>query len=62
MEFPFIAIAPRYTLTEVVAPDWLLSIGQIEVFEIYADYLCYTELLEIELFLHLSVCKQIIVV
>ena len=34
----------------VVAPDRVLSMGQIELFDIQAVYVCYTELFEIELF------------
>ena len=47
----------------VVAPDRVLSMGQIELFEILnyvqINDLRLIELLEIELFDHLTVCKQI---
>ena len=46
----------------VVAPDRVLSIGQIEPFDDLnwgqTNELCLIELLEIELFDHLPVCKQ----
>ena len=42
----------------MIAPDKVLSIGQIELFEILTEYLSLTELFEIELFYHLTVCKQ----
>ena len=42
-EYPFIVIAPRFTLTGVVAPDRVLSIDQIVLNR-------QTELFEIELF------------
>ena len=46
----------------VVAPDSVLSLGQIELLD-YLNYvqtndLCGIEMFEIELFLHLTVCKQ----
>ena len=35
VEYPFIAIAPRSTLTwSGIVPDCVLSMGQIELFEI----------------------------
>ena len=34
MVYPFIAIISRSTLARVVAPDRLLSTGQIELFDI----------------------------
>ena len=34
MEYPFIAIAPWSTLTQMVAPDRVQSIGQMELFDI----------------------------
>ena len=42
----------------VVAPDKILCMGQIALFNILTVYLCNTELLEIKLFDHLTVCKQ----
>ena len=68
-EYTFTAIAPRSTL----APDSVLSMGQIEVncvimlnwivwnktvFDIETVYLCLNEFFEIELFWHLTFCKQ----
>ena len=46
----------------VAAPDRVLSIGQIELFNICAHKknLCEIELLEIKLFDHLTGCKQMI--
>ena len=52
-EYPYIAIAFRFTLFGEVVPDRVLSIGQLEL-----NCVPETELLEILLFLHLSVCKQ----
>ena len=37
-EYPFIAIAPRSTLTGVVAPDRVISMGQIELFDIQTEW------------------------
>ena len=34
VKYPFIAITPRSTLTGVVAPDKVLSMGQIGLFNI----------------------------
>ena len=42
----------------VVVPDRILSMGQIELFDIWTVYLCLPELFGIELFDHLTVCKQ----
>ena len=73
VEYPFIAITPRSTLTGVVVPDRVPSIDRIElncvlmlnwivlnrtVFDIDTVYLSETELFEIELFGHLTACKQ----
>ena len=33
-EYPFIAIAPWSTLSGVVVLDWVLPMGQIELFDI----------------------------
>ena len=63
MEYSFIAIALRYTLTwsgntwqgPIYGSNrtvWHLNCVQI-------NHLCKTELLEIELFDHLTVCKQV---
>ena len=41
-----------------MVPDKVLSMGQIELFFILTEYLCWTELFEIELFDHLTVSKQ----
>ena len=44
-----------------VAIDRILSMGQIKLFDIQTKCkqdLCWIELLEIELFDHLTVCKQ----
>ena len=44
----------------VIAPDKVLYMGQIELFDylkcVQTNELCYIELLEIELFDHLIVC------
>ena len=40
----------------VVAPDRVLSMSQIELFDISTVLLCKTEFLERELFSHLTVC------
>ena len=42
----------------VAALDRTLNIGQIELFDLKTVYLCYTELFEIELFLHSTLCIQ----
>ena len=46
----------------MVAPDRVLSMGQIELFDhlncVKTNDLCKIELLEIELFDHLTVCQQ----
>ena len=46
----------------VIAPDSVLSMGQIEPFDIKAEYLktelCWIELLEIELFKNSNLCKS----
>ncbi len=42
----------------IVVPDRALSKGQIKLFDNQTEYLCLTELFEIELFDHLNVCKQ----
>ena len=39
----------------LLSPDRVLSIGQIELFDIKTMYLCKTELFEIELFEYLTV-------
>ena len=39
----------------LLAPDWVLSMGQIKLFDIKTVYLGYTEFFGIELFLHLTV-------
>ena len=36
-EYPFIAITPRSALARVVTPDGVLSMGQIELFEILTE-------------------------
>ena len=65
MEYPFIAFFPGPLWPRVVAPVRVLSMGQIEQFWhlkcVQTNYLYYTELLEIEVFDHLTVCKQMIV-
>ena len=43
----------------VVAPDMILSMGQIELFDIETECLYQIELFEIELFDHLTVCKKV---
>ena len=46
-------------LPKVVALDRVLSVGQIKLFDnVQTNNLCQIELLEIELFDHLPVCKQ----
>ena len=45
-------------LPKVVKSDRVLSVSQIELFDIYSVW-CKTELFEIELFDHLTVSKQI---
>ena len=44
----------------MVVPERVLSMGQIEMFHIKTEYkqMTYAELFEIELFDHLTVCKQ----
>ena len=45
----------------LVAPDRVLSMGQIELFDIQTvqtNDLCLIELFEVELFDHLTMCKQ----
>ena len=42
----------------VVVLDNVQSMNQIEVFDIWTMYLCQTDLFGIELFLHLTVCKE----
>ena len=44
----------------VIAPDWVLSMGQIELFDNQTEcqQMTYAKLFEIELFDHLTVCKQ----
>ena len=55
---PLLPLSPDPHWIEVVATDMLLSLGQIELFDIQTVYLCYTELLKIELLDLLTVCKQ----
>ena len=58
---PYTAITPDPFWPIVIIPDRVLSIGQIKLFDIQIVYICETELFEIELFLHLTMCKQKIV-
>ena len=51
---PSLSLLPVPLWPGVLAPDRVLSMGQIELFDIY-------ELFEIKRFLHLTLCKQIIV-
>ena len=53
MEYPFLAITTRSTLAGVVAPDRVLSMDQIVLFEV----LSWIELLEIEIFWPLNYVK-----
>ena len=55
---PSLPSLPGPLWARVVAPDRVLSMGQIELFDNKILYLRWTELLEIELFDHLTVCKQ----
>ena len=55
---PSLPLLPRPLWLRIVAPDRVLSIGQIEPFGIKTMYSCWTELFEIELFDHLTVYKQ----
>ena len=54
MEYLFITIASRFTLTRVVAPDMILTMSQTELFNVLnweqTNDLCSSELFEIELF------------
>ena len=45
---------------EVVAPDRVLSMDQIELSDMQTNDLCWIELFEIEVFDHLTACKQMI--
>ena len=45
-------------LPGVAVPDWVLSMGQIELFDIENMHLCLIKLFEIELSLHLTTSKQ----
>ena len=49
---PSLSLFPGPLWPRVVTSDWVLSMGQIELFNIQ------TELLKSELFNHLTVCKQ----
>ena len=50
---------PDWLRSQIVAPDLVLSMGQIKLFHVLTVYLCKTELFEIELFDYLTVCKTI---
>ena len=52
---PLLPLLPGSLWPRVVAPDRALSLDQIELFYIQTVYIYRTELLEIELFLHLTV-------
>ena len=39
-EYSFLAIAPRFNQAGVVVPDRVLSMGQIEMFDIETLHLC----------------------
>ena len=56
---PSLPSLPDPLWSRVVAPDRVLSMAQIELFHIKTLYLGWIELFEIELFDHLTVCKQI---
>ena len=57
---PSLPLLPGPLRAEVVAPDGVLSMSQRELLDIKTvckQMTCWIELLEIELFDHLSVCK-----
>ena len=58
---PSFLLLPSPLWLGVVTPDRVLSMSQIEQFDIYTGFkqMTYDRLLEIELFGHLTVCKQI---
>ena len=41
-----------------IRQDGVLYPGQVELLDLLTVYLWWTELIEVELFLHLTVCKQ----
>ena len=53
---PLLPLLPGTLWNRVVEPDRVLSMGQIDVFDIFTVYLCWTELFEIEMFDHLYNC------
>ena len=53
-----VPLLPGPLYPRVVAPNRVLSMGQIEMFDIQAVYLGWTDLFEVALFDHLTVCKQ----
>ena len=53
---PSLPLLPAPHWPRVVAPDRILSMAQIELFDIQIE--CQIELFEIEQFDHLTVCKQ----
>ena len=59
---PSVWLLPDPLSPGVVAPDRVLSMDQEELFDhlncVLTNDLCWTELFEIELFDHLTVCKQ----
>ena len=56
---PSLPLIPGPLWPGVAVPDWALSTSQIELFEcVPANYLCQIELLEIELFDHLTIGKE----
>ena len=60
---PSLSLLPGPLRSVVVAPDTVLTMGQIEVFDIktvQTNGLCSIELLEIELLDHLTVCIDIL--
>ena len=54
---PSVPSFPGPAWPEVVAPERVLSMGQIELFNIQTVHVWKTEMLEIELFLYLTVYK-----
>ena len=56
---PSLSLLPDRLWPGVVAPDGVLSMDQIELFNISTNDLSLVELFELELYYHLTVCKQI---
>ena len=57
---PSLSSLPDPRWPGVVVTDRVLSMGQIELFDIHNVQLCKTELFEMELLDYLTVCKQMI--